>query len=378
MPARVAGDRASAAQVLGLAAHAVIRECFQFRFDYPLEIDTQAGPRESPHYYLYGEKLSWSVMRMDAEGIPRAWGRVYGLVYKPAYIAWWGLVNLGHYLRRGDEAHKAVFLRQVDWLEARAVVRADGSAVWPNPFHCLQGRTLLRAPWVSAYDQGMVISAMVRGYRLTGRPSLLELLRRSWRVFQLYVDQGGVRVPVDTNAVVYAELPGGPVPGILDGFMTALLALYDLAVETGDPTVSRLFQDGIRGLKKELPQWDYRSKWSWYGSRAYLSPPSYHHLHRMQLETLARLCAEPIFAEYSRNWDPKRFSAADRAEIYARFVIGKNARRLKHRTWRQNRKRLLEIITNEEPAPANVAPDRPKPMEHVGPVARVSSSLRSA
>jgi hypothetical protein len=41
-------------------------------------------------------------------------------------------------------------------------VRADGSVVWPNNFDCLQGKTFLKAPWISAYDQGLVISALVR------------------------------------------------------------------------------------------------------------------------------------------------------------------------------------------------------------------------
>jgi hypothetical protein len=36
-------------------------EVLQFHFDYPLDIVPEAGPKESLHYYLYSEKLSWSV-----------------------------------------------------------------------------------------------------------------------------------------------------------------------------------------------------------------------------------------------------------------------------------------------------------------------------
>ena len=57
---------------------------------------------------------------------------------------------------------------------------------------------------------------------------------------------------------------------ILDGFETALLSLYDLAIETKDPRVEQLFHDGIDGLKLMLPQWNYRGKWSWYQNRTYL------------------------------------------------------------------------------------------------------------
>ena len=136
------------------ALRALRRELLEFRFDYPLAVVPEAGPKDSLHYYLYSDKLSWSVMSMDAAGIPRARGRLTGEVYKPAYIAWWGLVNLEHYLRRPDERGQGEFLHQLRWLEANAVLREDGAVVWPNRFDCLQGRTLLKAPWVSAYDQG--------------------------------------------------------------------------------------------------------------------------------------------------------------------------------------------------------------------------------
>src|SRR6185437_10069548 len=116
----------------------------------------------------------------------------------------------------------------VEWLEESATVRQDGAVVWSNPFHLLEGATLLCAPWVSADTQGWVISALVRAHRLTKRPRLLELLRGSSRIFELTVQDGGVRIPL-TRGVLYTEKPGTSVPVILDGFQTALLALYDLA-----------------------------------------------------------------------------------------------------------------------------------------------------
>jgi hypothetical protein len=117
--------------------------------------------------------------------------------------------------------------------------------------------------------------------------------------------------------------------------MTSLIGLYDLYVETGDPVVGRLFEQGIDGLKYALPRWDYGNKWSWYGCRAYLSPPAYHNLNCLLLEVLARLSTQPRLAEYAQQWNPKRLSALDRTEIYLGFVLTKNVNRLRHRTWRQ-------------------------------------------
>ena len=61
----------------------------------------------------------------------------------------------------------------------------------------------------------------------------------STKVFELDAEDNGVRVSVD-GYFLYTEVPGGPPPGILDGFMTSLLGLYDVFMETGDSVVGQL------------------------------------------------------------------------------------------------------------------------------------------
>ena len=341
------GDKPAAMTSLPYALRTLRREVLEFRFSYPLDIVPQAGPRESLHYYLHSDKLAWSVMSMDARGVPRVRGRLYGEVYKPAYIAWWGLINLGYYLRRKDASFLDTFLRQSDWLESHAVIRPDGSVVWNNPYDCLEGSTLLIAPWVSAYDQGMVISALVRAHRITKRPQLMQLLRGASRIFEIEVRAGGVRESVAGGAI-YVEVPGAPVPGILDGFLTSLLGLYDLFMETGEGHIERLFREGVQGLKSILPLWDYRQKWSWYAARGYLCPPAYHVQNCLLLSVVARLANEPGLAAQSDRWNPERLSRIDRLEIYLQFLRTKNWCRVRHRTWRQTQARVSMLVRNSD------------------------------
>jgi D-glucuronyl C5-epimerase C-terminus len=315
------------------AGRALRREVLDFRFDYPLQVVPEAGPKDSLAYYLYSDALSWEAMRLDSAGVPRAWCRVTGAVYWPAYIAWYGLVNLGHHLRQGDQASLDIFLSQISWLERNAVQRVDGAIVWPMNFDYPEGSVWLKAPWISAHAQGLVISALVRGWRLTGRRCLFDLLTNSAKVFELDVDDGGLRVSFEDH-VLYTEVPGAKPPGILDGFMTSLLGLYDLFVEIEDPTVKQLFDKGIAALKYALPRWDYRKKWSWYGNQSYLCPPSYHCLNRLLLMALARLSKEPSLADYAACWDPDHLSGLERSEIYFMFLFTKNANRLRRRTWK--------------------------------------------
>ena len=325
--------QSTTSDALKCAVRALKKEMFEFSFDYPLQTVPDSLTKDSLHYYLYGDALAWEALRLDSNGIPKAWYRVTGAVYWPAYIAWYGLVQLGHYLRRGNEANLNAFLKQVSWLEQNAVRRDDGAVIWPMNFDYPNGAIMLKAPWISAYTQGLVISALVRAWRLTKRPQLIDLLRGSAKVFELDVKDRGVRILLDGHTL-YTETPGGPPPGILDGFLTSLIGLYDLHLETNDPVVGRLFREGIAGLQYALPRWDYRSKWSWY-HRSYLSPPAYHNLNCLLLEVLATLSKQPVLAEYAKRWNPKRLSTSDRAEIYLGFVLTKNANRLRRRTWRQ-------------------------------------------
>jgi hypothetical protein len=308
------------------------KEIVGFNLSYSLEVDPAAGPRESLHYYIYSDQLSWETMRMDSNGVPKAWSRATGTNYWPGFVAWYGLVQLGHYLRGKGPEHLENFLRQVQWLEDHASIRKDGSVVWAMDFDNPENGMVLRAPWVSAHAQGLAISALVRGWRITGRKRTFDLLLRSADVFDTDVSVGGVRNVVGGNTF-YNEAPGSAVPGILDGFITSLLGLYDLYVETGDQKTSRLLNEGVEGLKQMLPWWNYRTKWSWYGCREYLCPPMYHTLNRVLLEAIGGALKQPEFTQCAERWNPQSFRPLDRFEIYMGFVVTKNLSRLRHKTW---------------------------------------------
>ena len=80
-------------------------------------------------------------------------------------------------------------------------------------FDFLDCGVLLRAPWVSAHAQGFVIGAIVRGWRLTKKPHLRELLQGSADIFDLDVSRGGIHTQID-GSTFYTERPGGALPGV--------------------------------------------------------------------------------------------------------------------------------------------------------------------
>jgi len=216
----------------------------------------------------------------------------------------------------------------MEWLVAHAVHRDDGSVVWPYTFDLQEGQCELKAPWICAMAQGLAISALVRAFRIIGGQHLIDLSRAATRVFEKNVEEGGVRT-FEGGHAVYEEYPGYPLPRVLDGFLFSLLGLYDLAAQTNDPRIFQLFADGIEGLKLTLPSWDYRGRWSWYGSHAYLSPPHYNELNCALLTSLASLSGEPRLHRYAEAWNPARLTPLGRAEVFLVFEFTKNRARLK-------------------------------------------------
>ena len=336
-PAKEKSDAGSALHSPSAAAcafSAVRSEIRSLRLKDPYEVDVTAVLHNSLRYPVYSDRLDWETVRMDAGGVPRAWTRTTGVNYWPAVIAWYGLVRLGDYHRSKAPRHMDAFLNQLGWLERNAVVREDGAVVWQNNFDYPEDGIVLRAPWVSAHSQGLVISAVVRGWRITKKPRLLSLLEGSSRIFDLDASRGGIRAQVEEN-VFYTEVPGGSLPGILDGFLVALIGLHDLRVETGDANVERQLADGIEGLRKLLPWWNYQDKWSWYGRRLYLCPPLYHHWNRALLSVIGGFAGCADLTELAERWNPVRLSGVERAWIHFAFLATKNWARIRHATWVQ-------------------------------------------
>ena len=319
---------ARVAHQLRWVIRAIGREFLDFRFNYPIEIVSAACTTRTANYYLYSNRLFLDDLEFDDRGIAMKHYRVQGLQYNPLFIAWWGLFNLEQYLREKEDKFLQNFLIQVEWLRTNAVERKDGAVVWPCYFDWQEGQARLASPWISAMYQGVVISALIRAYRISGDKALLALCEKGTRVFEKSIEQGGVRT-VDGGRVLYEEYPAHPLPRILDGFLFSLLGLYDLSVQTGDPRVSALFSEGLKGLLSQLDSWNYRNKWSWYGTHGYLCPPHYHKVNCLLLTVLGNLTGKKTLLQLSERWDVRNRSVLDKLEIFLVFTITKNWARLR-------------------------------------------------
>ncbi len=233
------------------------------------------------------------------------YGDPIGVRYNPAYISWWALINLRRYYHSNENRYLYNFTRQVEWLLRNQKVGNGNAIVWPYDFDWHEGETFLKAPWMSAMSQGLAISCLIRAYRLQGDKGLLDLAFRASEVFQMGIEEGGVRT-VENNRVFYEEYPAHPLVRILDGFVFGLLGLYDLYEETQNIHTKQLFDEGIDGAKNYLEHWDYRGVWSWYGNHGILSPPEYNRLNAVLMRALYHITRESSFEQFWKAWDYKQ------------------------------------------------------------------------
>lgn len=325
---RTAELRTNSGSSWAWAVRALRRELVGFRIDYPIEAVPEARHPGALHYHIYSNRLFLDDLEFDANGVAMKNYRALGRQYNPVFVAWWGLVNLERYLRRTDEESLRKFFIQVEWLKKNAVEREDGAVVWPCYFDWQEGHSRLQSPWISAMYQGVVISALVRAYRITGDHALLTLGKKASRVFEQGIEEGGVRT-VANGKFLYEEYPAYPLPRVLDGFLFSLLGLYDLFMETNEHRIFGLFSDGIKGLLSHLHTWNYRDMWSWYGTHGYLCPPHYHKLNYLLLRILGEITGEKPLLELAERWDAERRTPVQKAEIFLLFILTKNWARLR-------------------------------------------------
>jgi hypothetical protein len=177
----------------------------------------------------------------------------------------------------------------LDELIPLAAGRAGGIA-WEYYFRFDGGSP----PWTSAMSQGTAIQALTEAYRAFHDRRYLVLARHALPVFLRSAPDGvSIRTGRGRSYLLYSFAPGAPV---INGFLQALIGLYDYAKVSGDRRGRRLFAEGDAEARAELPRYD-TGAWSLYqpGVDDTLD------YHELVLQFLQQLCGRTHAAVYCRT-----------------------------------------------------------------------------
>ena len=177
-------------------------------------------------------------------------------------------------------AHENTRLRQLlAEVIPLATARAGGIA-WEYMFSFDGGAP----PWTSGLSQGTAIQLLARAYSRFHEAAFLTAAQQALGIFSTPPPQG-IRVAAAGGAALYAQYSYAPSDRILNGFIQALVGLYDYTSITKDPLGLALFQAGDTEAQALVPRYDtgFWSMYDQYGE----SSLSYHEL---LTEFLQHLC----------------------------------------------------------------------------------------
>jgi len=146
----------------------------------------------------------------------------------------------------------------------------------------------LPSPWPSGMAQGLAISSLLRGYRYTGKDKYFKCAKKACDFLEIDVSYGGVKREFE-DVFIYEEYPREELNGVLNGYISVVLSLYELAQI--DKGFRDIYLTNIQNLKKILPRFD-SGFWTYYALDGNISSGFYHRYVIIQLKALASLDQE--------------------------------------------------------------------------------------
>ena len=202
----------------------------------------------------------------------------------------------------------------VEWLERSVDERGLIPYRFPMP-HTFP----LEAPWYSSLAQGEAASLLVRAALVLGRAELCELADRA---AEPLLDTESPLVALTAEGPVLQEYPTDPPAHVLNGWITSLFGLYDLAHAPRDSTATarraaEAFGAGSETLANRLHL--YRTPLGWSRYDLYPHPlantasVAYQRLHVEQLRALHSLTQLEPLAATADEWERSLASPAARS-----------------------------------------------------------------
>ena len=166
----------------------------------------------------------------------------------------------------------------------------------------------LEPPWVSAMAQGEAASLLIRSAKTFDEP---EFRVKAVQAAAPLLQPDSPVVSATAEGPILEEYPTDPPAHVLNGWISALWGLYDVAADMrrqagdGEP-YETAFRSGAACLVSRLPTYALSRHWSRYDVYPHrlvnIASPRYHRLHIEQLRAMAVLTSDVTFAQVAGDW----------------------------------------------------------------------------
>lgn len=224
-------------------------------------------------------------------------------IYYQIYIIQFGLIAHDLILSGIEiETNTERLKNSIAWLEENEEI-IDCCIVWRN--HFKNPRYELDSGWISGMYQGQAMSLYLRyGQHIGEEQKYVDKAFKIYNFFDVKYEDGGVRRYDKNGLLWFEEYPGEQPSFVLNGFVYALLGLYDLWRVTKDENVKSTIDSCVKTLKESIKLYD-SGYWSVYDQLKKELATKYYHenIHIPLLEVLHNLTGEEIFHFYQKRWE---------------------------------------------------------------------------
>ncbi|MFC1690822.1 D-glucuronyl C5-epimerase family protein [Nanoarchaeota archaeon] len=229
-------------------------------------------------------------------------------IYFPITIIQTALDCYNEYIQKKDLKARDIFLKYSEWLIKNSTTTKAGVG-WLHTWKMNIAGYKFKKPykWISGITQGMALNVFIRAHSLTGKKKYLDACKGIIKTFETPVSKGGILDVDKEGNWWYEEYPGYKRAHVLNGFIYALLGLYEYQDYTKDKKAKKLFEKGIKTLETNIESFNINLgllKWSRYDTgKIFYSGKRYHKtVHMPQIKILHQLIKKEIFLKQYREW----------------------------------------------------------------------------
>ncbi len=202
------------------------------------------------------------------------WEHYAGQGIEIQWLGTFGEAN-GYFLSGHENANLHQLLGEVLPL----ATQRGGGIAWEYMFQFDGGKP----PWTSGLSQGTALQVLARAWSRFKEQPLRDAAQQALGIFETPPSAGvQTKTPAGAN---YAEYTYAPSDRILNGFIQAVVGLYDYTQITKDPLGLKLFEEGDAEARAATPHYD-TGAWSLYDQFS----ESNLNYHELLTEFLQHLC----------------------------------------------------------------------------------------
>jgi len=252
-------------------------------------------------------------LKLDDQGVPMIFqaGRFF---YSPGTVAIAALAEHGRYTVSKDPAKFFIMANKL-----LSMMGSDGALRYPYPYRHYTSIQSLAPGWTSGMDQGMALSVFARAYDVSKDKKWIKAGEKALKFMQTPFPLGPRSNLADLDPslkgkLFYLEYYTAPNSYTLNGYMFALLGLYDWSTVAGSSEAAGYFEQGIDTLTHILPYYDmgsfsaYDLTYITYSKQPFLIPrkphlvPRYHAMHIAQLLALWSVTNNQTLKATAEKW----------------------------------------------------------------------------